>query len=369
MSVRLAVVETLHSFMHVTSLPKDWINSHFLQLLFQNLVVEERADIRIATSAVWRTALGILSAQPEWLQSTVNPQLLFDWFSLTTTPIGTPLDQTVFFDPNADADADSVAVAERHNVDKNMIAQDLTLISQDTVWLSRIAASYALAYMISLWSLPGDALEEAFTPLLTHYAKSSSVLQRVLTAIITEQWAREFEDASPSSPPLVESSQLARTMAELALEVLQAEPPAAYYEMGAALHALSVECRALLDGFHRDCKIPTGNIPHLAAHIDLSGADATAFTLVTAEATVEQLFQTLKISLGRTQKKPLAVLEEKRKAVAANIERYKTAKTSEHDVRVAAAFAAAFVALRSTPNKVSPIVKGIMNGIKVSASI
>ncbi|KZV70640.1 SNF2 superfamily chromatin remodeling protein [Peniophora sp. CONT] len=368
-SVRLAVVETLHSFMHVTSLPKDWINAHFLQLLFQNLIVEERTDIRIATSTAWRTALNILAAQPDWLQNTVTPQLRLDWFSLTMTPIGAPLDQTVFLDPNADADADSVAVAERHNVDKNMIAQDLTLISQDIVWLSRIAASNALAYLLFLWSPPGEALEEAFPPLLTHYAKSSSVLQRVLTAIITEQWARESEDASPSAAPLVETSQLARTMAELALEVLQAEPPPAYYEMGAALHTLSVECRALLDGFHRDCKIPVGSIPQLAAHIDLSGEDPNAFTLVTAEATVGQIFQSLKTSLGRTQKKPLAVLEEKRRAVAASIERYKTAKTSEHDVRVAAAFAAAFVALRSTPNKVSPIVKGIMNGIKMEENL
>ena len=351
--------------MRVASLPKDWINEHFLQLLFQNLIVEERADIRAATSAAWRTALETLRAQPDWLQTTITPLLRLNWFSLTMTPVGAPLDQSVFFDPNADADADSVAVAERHNVDKNMIAQDLTLISQDIVWLSRIAASNALAYLVFLWSAPGDALEDAFPPLLTHYAKSSSVLQRVLTAIITEQWARESEDADSTAPPLIESSQLARSMAELALEVLQAEPPPAYYEMGAALHTLSVECRSLLDGFHRDCKIPAGSIPQLAAHIDLSGEDANAFTLVTAEATVGQIFQSLKTSLGRTQKKPLAILEEKRRAVAANIERYKTAKTSEHDVRVAAAFAAAFVALRGTPNKVSPIVKGIMNGIKV----
>jgi TATA-binding protein-associated factor len=32
---------------------------------------------------------------------------------------------------------------------------------------------------------------------------------------------------------------------------------------------------------------------------------------------------------------------------------------------VCAAFAAAYVALKNTPDKVSPIVKGVMNGIKV----
>ena len=48
----------------------------------------------------------------------------------------------------------------------------------------------------------------------------------------------------------------------------------------------------------------------------------------------------------------------------ANIERYGDVK-AQYDVRVSAAFAAAFVALKATPDKVSPIVKGIMNGIKV----
>ena len=40
---------------------------------------------------------------------------------------------------------------------------------------------------------------------------------------------------------------------------------------------------------------------------------------------------------------------------------------AQYDVRVAAAFAAAFIALRGTPDKVSLIVKGIMNSIKVGS--
>ena len=57
-------------------------------------------------------------------------------------------------------------------------------------------------------------------------------------------------------------------------------------------------------------------------------------------------------------------MQDRRSRVVAAIHSYNEVKT-QHDVRVSAAFAAAFVALRVAPDKVSPIVKGIMNGVKV----
>jgi TATA-binding protein-associated factor len=76
------------------------------------------------------------------------------------------------------------------------------------------------------------------------------------------------------------------------------------------------------------------------------------------------MYTKLKDSLGRTKKRELSVMGEKRSNIVASIERYKEVK-AQYDIRVSAAFAAAFVAFRRTPDKVSPVVKGIMNGIKV----
>lgn len=59
-NVRLAVVKTLLSFMAVPTLPRDWIAAPFLRLLFQNLIAEERSDIRDAS---------ILNFLPVLLQS------------------------------------------------------------------------------------------------------------------------------------------------------------------------------------------------------------------------------------------------------------------------------------------------------------
>ena len=114
-----------------------------------------------------------------------------------------------------------------------------------------------------------------------------------------------------------------------------------------------------------DCKLPESSIPPLGTEIDIHGSEEGSFTIETAQAAVGSMFTKLKESLGRTKKRELAVIAEKRLKVVASIERYTELKT-QHDIRVSAAFSAAFVAFKDAPDKVSPIVKGIMNGIKVS---
>ena len=42
-------------------------------------------------------------------------------------------------------------VSERHNVDKNMLAQDLALVPVETVLKARVAAAAALAHVIASW--------------------------------------------------------------------------------------------------------------------------------------------------------------------------------------------------------------------------
>lgn len=150
-TVRLAVVETLHSFMNVASLPKDWVSTPLLRLLFQNLVVEERTDVRDATVASWNTAIELLRSHPGWMESAITSPQLLEWFETMMTPMGSPIDASGFYDPLASENATQVA-AERHNVDKNMLTQDLTLVQPDTVWKARIAAGTAMASLIASWN-------------------------------------------------------------------------------------------------------------------------------------------------------------------------------------------------------------------------
>jgi TATA-binding protein-associated factor len=210
-------------------------------------------------------------------------------------------------------------------------------------------------------------VDECFKPILLHYIDSTSMLQKFLTAIIAEEWARQYTEMSktkPDLPPLLKTSTLAQELATKTLNWLQGKPPPAYHEMAFSLSRIHTDCVSLLQMFSTDCKLPTSSIPFLGSEIDISGTIAGSFTIETAQSAVGQMYTRLKDSLGRTRKKELAVIAEKRNGVLASIERYSEVK-AQHDIRVSAAFAAAYVAFKSVPDKVSPVVKGIMNGIKV----
>lgn len=189
------------------------------------------------------------------------------------------------------------------------------------------------------------------------------MIQQFLSAIIVEEWAREYSLASPT-PTLIDSSPLARDLSTKILHWLQGNPPASYHEMTFALNRIHADSVGLLQLFVTDCKLPSSSIPYLGSDIDITGTNPRSFSIDTAQIAVGTLFNQLKDRLGRTKKKELAVLSEKRNKVVGSIERYLEVKT-QYDIRVSAAFAAAFVAVKSPPEKVSPVVKGIMNGIKV----
>lgn len=148
-NVRLAVVKTLASFMAVSSLPRDWIDASFLRLLFQNLIAEERSDIRDATLSAWRTSLSLLAGAPGWMESVITQQLILEWYAILMTPLGVPIDPSTFYHPLMAADGE--VAPERHNVDKNMLAQDLSLVTVEVTLKARVAAATALAHLIGSW--------------------------------------------------------------------------------------------------------------------------------------------------------------------------------------------------------------------------
>lgn len=138
--------------MAVPSLPRDWIAAPFLRLLFQNLVVEEREDIRDTTLLSWRTALTILHSTPGWLENVVTHQLLLEWYAILMTPLGVAVDTSAFYHPTVATDGLDAA-PERHNVDKNILSQDLALVTVEVTIKARVAAALALAQLIVFWPI------------------------------------------------------------------------------------------------------------------------------------------------------------------------------------------------------------------------
>ncbi|KAI5824142.1 hypothetical protein K523DRAFT_401828 [Schizophyllum commune Tattone D] len=317
---------TLTNLLNVPALPKDWISAPFLQLVYQNLLVEERADFRETS-----------------LESLVPRELLFDRFETVKIPLGPPLNTAGFFLPAVHAYGN----IECHNVDKNMIDQDQVLINLDVVRKARIACASALAGLLMTW--PADAFTTAFEPLLMHYIQSPAIVLMHIAATITTDWAQAYAAvAGEGAPGLAVVCPLVKGVADIALGWVQTPLPPAL-------------CAAT--GFHTSCELLRSSIPYLGTRIDVTGQKEGCFTLEIAAAAVGRMFQVLRDSLGRVKKKGVVVLAEKQVSISAASERYVATK-GLYDVSVAAAFAATIVYVGAVSDKVTPGVNGIMDSVK-----
>jgi len=135
--------------MTVPTLSKEWVTERFLRLLFQNLMVEERSDVRDATLATWNTALETLGSNYGCLENLVPQQVLLEWYAVLMTPLGVPIDTSTFYHASSAADTDPAA--ERHPVDKNMLTQDMGLVPVEVIWKARLSSAVALAKITALW--------------------------------------------------------------------------------------------------------------------------------------------------------------------------------------------------------------------------
>ena len=137
-------MHTLHNFLSVPNFPDDWITPPTLRLLFQNLVVEERSDVRDLTLQAWRAAVLRLKPNEARLLDTLGP-LIREWFEVVMTPLGTPIDGGLPLHHSR------IGTEHGYNVDKSMLAQDMSLVSMETILRARVIASQALAIVLSLW--------------------------------------------------------------------------------------------------------------------------------------------------------------------------------------------------------------------------
>jgi TATA-binding protein-associated factor len=190
------------------------------------------------------------------------------------------------------------------------------------------------------------------------------MIQKFLSGVIAEEWAENYAEEHPEGPLLTEKNELAKELSDKSLLWLQEKPPLGYHEMSPALTRIQMDCSAILQSFHLECKLPMSSIPGIPQDCDITGTVPGAFTIDVARMAIGTYYNRLRDSLGRAKKKELAAISERRDKVEVNITRYTEIKV-QNDNRVSAAFASAFVSLRTVPDKVSPVVKGIMNGVKV----
>ncbi|KAA1101050.1 TATA-binding protein-associated factor mot1 [Puccinia graminis f. sp. tritici] len=358
-SVRLSVVKTIHVFLKMPNLPvREWVDERLLRLTFQNLLVEERPDIRAMSHQVWIAATsGLLDStqSADLLLSFIQPHLS-GWFELMTTPRTRKLNASLFYTATRHAQPTTAQDLNMvYNVDKPIMSQDLSLVSIDDILCGRLSASKAIGCLMS--QLTRFNQLDLFTKPLLESMTSEFALPKLFASITLENWAEEYRMTSDElrTANLGQLTAIQPLSNQLRKSSLFAGTKSSHAELDSLLAGTRKDIEGLLATFASLGKVPPEKIPQLPSN---------PFTIEYASHVVNDDYQTLLPLLGRGNKKTaLASLEDRRRKLLHVIGMYERDKVA-FDTQLDAAAAAAVVALREIPGKISPVIKGFTQSIK-----
>nr|XP_031860125.1 uncharacterized protein CI109_004490 [Kwoniella shandongensis]KAA5527197.1 hypothetical protein CI109_004490 [Kwoniella shandongensis] len=343
-TVRLAVVNILLVFASQRDIPRRWSEDNLFSFLFQNLILEERSDVRDITFKAFTTALEEIGSTGQMATLGTAPE---DWYSLVMTPIGAPLNASLFKIPGK-------VGGQSHNVDKAMVAGDMSLISMDVALQTRIDGANALALLRQYKMNVSDI------DLLRQYLVSASAHQVFMASVVLQEWARE----SPSSDSLGTSDEDAKSLSAILTERIESPPPATYHEMSVILQRIYTECHALLNAFAVEGKVSKDKIPSLPKRVDPLSNAPDVFSLATAQMAIGTHFNALSGSLSKAATKTaLPSLKDRQRKVMGSIGYFSVMK-ERYDIQVMASISGALVALKVMPTKLGPVIKSLMDAVK-----
>ncbi|GAA6002172.1 hypothetical protein JCM10207_003108 [Rhodosporidiobolus poonsookiae] len=356
-SVRLAVLNTIQVFLLLPSIDHTWVDSRLLRLLFQNLILEERLEIRKASEQAWRSCLSLAIRIPNGvaqLVSSTQPNLA-SWFALLTSPIGTPISPTLIWSATASMSGQGGIV---HNVDKPMLNQDLALLSIESITRGRVSGAAALGQLIGNWPL--ESHDAVFGPYLETTIASTSALQRFLSAIIVEEWAAATsgETVVKLERSLIEASTLAARLIPQLHTSLASDPPASYSEMDPILTRIRTDCTAFYAAFGSQGKVPAAKLPSVP----------DVFSIQAANLVASSFGSLVPLVMAKSKKAVLPALEERQRKVQGGISYFEGVK-ARHDRQVYAAVGSAIIALGAIPTKITPLIRSITNSIKAEDNV
>ncbi|ADV22686.1 Helicase, putative [Cryptococcus gattii WM276] len=352
-SVRLSVANILLAFSRLSSIPRQWSSDGYFSFMFQNLVLEERQDVRDVSFRAFETSLVEAAGMPEGVDGVFGGDVE-DWYSIVMTPIGVALDTSLFRRPTK-------ATGQTHNVDKAMMAGDMSLISMDTALQTRIAGAKALALLRRHKLTEINDIE-----LLRQFLGSASSHQTFLASVIIQEWALDTESrvSDPFSFSLGTSNPDVESLSTLLIDRIGSPSPSTYHEMAMVLQRIYSECSALLTAFNVEGKLSKDKIPSLPKRIDPLSNAPDVFSIETAHHAVTTQFDILSGKLFKNAiKNALPSLQERRNKVMGSVGYFSIMK-EKYDVQVMAGIAGALVALKVMPPKFGPVIKNLMDGVK-----
>lgn len=143
-------------FLSLPSIDHSWADSRLLRLLFQNLIVEDRLEIRRATVTAWETVLALSSREDSSRLQKTAGEYIESWFAILSTPVGQAINVGLFWSAKVSLSGQGGYV---YNVDKAILAQDLSLVSVEQVMRGRVAAATALGALLASWPIGVSGLD------------------------------------------------------------------------------------------------------------------------------------------------------------------------------------------------------------------
>ncbi|KAJ9125341.1 hypothetical protein QFC22_000301 [Naganishia vaughanmartiniae] len=313
-----------------------------MHLLFRNILLEERQDIRKPTIQAWNDALRLAKKSTSgkiWFEPFIQ-----EWFNLALIPTIDGYPTGAF----AAAEIGIRRATELHNVDKGVMSSDFSLVDEDMVFHNRVDAIVALAKIAEI----GDA-NITLANLVSSFLMSTSSHQLTLCGIFMQEWAQVVEQyaETPCSfmDILPEASRIVTALAELT----ERGTPEAYYEVAKDLTSIKQETTAIRLALENAKKASDTSSSSLE-NGETSLADVKNFL----GTTFDTLMQT---SLRRSPLRQQLV--DRKNGLATAVLQFERSRV-EMDNRVATSAAAALIWMRVTPPRLNPIIQNVMKGIK-----
>ncbi|KAI1330419.1 hypothetical protein F5Y16DRAFT_396387 [Xylariaceae sp. FL0255] len=389
-SVRLAVLKALMTFVNLGDDSQGWLDGRILRLIFQNILVERDQETLKMSMQLWASLVKFLARDPGNLASEFAPHI-DALMQLTLHPIGVsrnsiPMNGSLFQKPSggtynipgaisvptrklSDAETgerpskrrrkstkvdDAPTVSFSHDLDGHMMQGDVDLVGMDTLVRSRVSAATAMGMVMS--SVVAQSLD-AYDALLIPGLSSSYASTQLTACIVINEYAKGC-----TSPLETTASRYASEL----LKIIDTDRPPQYRDLVSYVQRVRSQCLQLIGLFRDHGKVSQQKLPTLAVVVQGEAeAGPGAFSLVNADKLVSDDYDRLKKAMAPAQRLIASQqLNEARIDTVAAIEEARTMKDIR-DVRIKAAAACALVAMKTMPKKPSPLIKGIMDSIKL----
>lgn len=384
-SVRKAVLNLLNAFLSIKDdSTKNWLNGKVFRLIFQNILLEQHADILQQSFDIYVVLLDYYKQKhTEKSIDHVFSKHLQPILHLLNTPIGEngknysmegqyilkpsqhyqlhPERKRSINESSVESEIPPPKNSEKINIDAPMIAGDITLLGSDIIINTRVLGAKALGLTLAMFQ--ESTLQSFFSNILVKCLELPYATPRVLVAIIISEFCMSWKQRHENELIPTFVSEIFSQPMNTQLQTPSLLP--VFRELVPSLKALRTQCQSLLAAFVDVGMLPQHKLPRIAIIVQgETEAGPQAFSIDTAKKVYneyyEKMFKSMSNSYKLLAKKPL---EDARHRVFMAIQATEEASKRRSNSMLAN-YASAILLFDGIPPKLNPIIRSLMDSVK-----